>query len=232
MTVVTFANPKGGVGKTTSAMLFAEYCLENDLRVVMMDLDPNKNLVNFCNTRKNQGIETPLEVIPRPNDLDDVIQILKDANRNSDIVVVDLEGSRDKVATLALSQTDMAIIPLNGSAMEARQAAAAMKLVNSTSAMINRKISQWCLFTRVNSGIAWADELEVRTELETNGLPVFESRLELRSTYTRIFKDSLFINEMISREKNKATSNKLKKAKNNSHAVCGEIAKKLIEVTA
>ena len=44
MFVITFANPKGGSGKTTSAMLLAEQIALSGGRVAILDLDPNANL--------------------------------------------------------------------------------------------------------------------------------------------------------------------------------------------
>ena len=43
MYVITFANPKGGSGKTTSAMLLAEQIALSGGRVAILDLDPNAN---------------------------------------------------------------------------------------------------------------------------------------------------------------------------------------------
>lgn len=232
MTVVTFVNPKGGVGKTTSAMLLAEYCSASDLTIALIDLDPNENLIHFNRKRDEEGRVKRFPVIARPNDVDDVLEIIENAEQDYDIVIVDLEGSRDKIATLALSQSTMAVIPLNGSAMEARQAAAAMKLVRSTSKIIGKPIPQWCLFTRVNAGIAWSDELDVRRELEAGGLPVLKSRIEMRSAYTQIFRDGLFVSEMISLNQGKGSAvNKYLKAKENADEVSKEIVRRLLEAT-
>ena len=45
MYVITFANPKGGSGKTTSAMLLAEQIALSGGRVAILDLDPNANIL-------------------------------------------------------------------------------------------------------------------------------------------------------------------------------------------
>jgi chromosome partitioning protein len=170
-------------------------------------------------------------VYSRPDDMDDVIDQIEKATEDYDVVIIDLEGSRDKIATLALSQSNVAIIPLNGSAMEARQAAAAMKLIRSTSKIIGKNIAQWCLFTRVNSGIAWSDEIDVRKELETSGLPVLKERIEMRSPYTMIFKDALYISEMVEQNPSRGiVLNKFSKAQTNANIVCREIISKLMEV--
>lgn len=233
MTTVCFVNPKGGVGKTTSALLFAEYCSEQNLGVTVLDLDPNANLVLFGQTRKDRGEFTPFNIQGRPDDIDDVIDVIEDMQSKSDVLVVDLEGSRDKIATLALSQSDLAVIPMNGSAMEARQAAAAIKLIKSTEKMINSEIAQYCLFTRVNAGIAWTDERQVREELEGHGLNMFKNRLEMRSPFTQIFRDSALLSELVKMSEGQgqqtAAWKKFTSAKNNASNVSKEITMRLME---
>ncbi|WP_084212684.1 ParA family protein [Thalassobacter sp. 16PALIMAR09] len=50
MKVLTFANPKGGSGKTTSAMLLAEQIAISGGRVAILDLDPNANIFAWALT--------------------------------------------------------------------------------------------------------------------------------------------------------------------------------------
>ena len=45
--IITFANHKGGVGKTSLAVLLAECAIENDLPVKLYDLDGQKNFTNY-----------------------------------------------------------------------------------------------------------------------------------------------------------------------------------------
>ncbi len=233
MTIVTFVNPKGGVGKTTSAFTLAEYSVGVGLTVAVLDLDPNENMVHFEKTRQERGDPSVFTVFPRPNDPDDVLEMLEHADEKFDIVIVDLEGSKDKIATLALSQTSLAIVPLNGSAMEARQAASALKLIKSTSKIVGRDIPQRCLFTRVNAGISWKDEREVRADLESSGLAVFKARLEMRSPFTQIFRDSRTVKELMNQASVGTTANseKYKNAKINADTVASEIVKLLLEIS-
>jgi chromosome partitioning protein len=55
MYVITFANPKGGSGKTTSAMLLAEQIANAGGKVTILDCDPNQNIVLWAKLRSKEG---------------------------------------------------------------------------------------------------------------------------------------------------------------------------------
>ena len=195
MYVITFANSKGGSGKTTSALLLTEQIARSGGRVALLDLDPNANVVGWAGTRRENGRGLPFQVHARPP-VEDIVALIDAQEGEVDYLVVDLEGSRDQVATYALSRTDLCVIPLDGSAMEARQAAQAVKLVQSTSKMIRRPIAHVLLFARTNAAFMTSDERDVRQVLEAGGSPVLAVSLARRAPYTRIFRDALLLGEL------------------------------------
>jgi len=90
----------------------------------------------------------------------------------------------------------LCIIPLDGSPMEARQAAAAVRLVQTTSNMIRTPISYSLLFTRTNAAFQTTDERDVRNEMELNNIPTLPVRIAKRAPYTRIFRDEVLLSEL------------------------------------
>lgn len=114
----------------------------------------------------------------------------------TDYLIIDLEGSKDQIVTFALSRTDLCIIPLDGSPMEARQAAAAVRLVQTTSSMIRAPIAYSLLFTRTNAAFQTTDERDVRQEMEINNIPTLPTRIAKRAPYTRIFRDGVLLSEL------------------------------------
>ena len=82
------------------------------------------------------------------------------------------------------------------SPMEARQAAAAVRLIQSTSAMIRAPIAYNLLFTRTNAAFQSSDERDVRAEMEMNNIPTLPVRLAKRAPYTRIFRDGVLLSEL------------------------------------
>lgn len=195
MYVITFANPKGGSGKTTSAMLLAEQIAISGGRVAILDLDPNANILAWSEARKADGRDVPFAVHARPQ-AEETVELIDKLSEEADYLIIDLEGSKDQIVTFALSRTDLCVIPLDGSPMEARQAAAAVRLVQTTSNMIRTPIDYTLLFTRTNAAFQSTDERDVRQEMELNNIPTLPVRIAKRAPYTRIFRDEVLLAEL------------------------------------
>jgi len=195
MYVITFANPKGGSGKTTSAMLLAEQIAISGGRVAILDLDPNANILAWSEARKANGREVPFAVHARPQ-AEETVELIDKLSEEADYLIIDLEGSKDQIVTFALSRTDLCVIPLDGSPMEARQAATAVRLVQTTSNMIRSPIDYTLLFTRTNAAFQTTDERDVRQEMELNSIPTLPVRIAKRAPYTRIFRDEVLLAEL------------------------------------
>lgn len=195
MYVITFANPKGGSGKTTSAMLLAEQIALSGGRVAILDLDPNANILTWSHARAEEGRSVPFGVHARPQ-ADEIVELIDGLSGDVDYLIIDLEGSKDQIVTFALSRTDLCVIPLDGSPMEARQAAAAVRLVQSTGNMIRTSIAFTLLFTRTNAAFQTTDERDVRNEMEMNSIPTLPVRIAKRAPYTRIFRDGVLLSEL------------------------------------
>ena len=195
MYVITFANPKGGSGKTTSAMLLAEQIAASGGRVAVLDLDPNANIVAWARARESEGRGVPFAVHARPQ-AEETVGLIDGLADEADYLIVDLEGSKDQIVTFALSRTDLCIIPLDGSPMEARQAAQAVKLVQSTSKMIRAPIAYALLFARTNAAFQTTDERDVRQAMEASAIATLPVSIARRAPYTRIFRDSVLLSEL------------------------------------
>ena len=195
MYVIAFANPKGGSGKTTSAMLLAEQISIADGRVAILDLDPNANILAWAQSRRKEGREVPFSVHVRPQ-ADEIIALIDRLTDEAEYLIIDLEGAKDQIVTFALSRTDLCIIPLDGSPMEARQAAQAVRLVQTTSSMIRSPIEYALLFTRTNAAFQTTDERQVRQEMKMNSISSLPVRLAKRAPYTRIFRDNVLLSEL------------------------------------
>lgn len=92
MAVIVFANPKGGVGKSTIAALFVEWCDHKKFSITTVDGDPNQTFNTWCIYRTNEG---------RP---------LLQNKANIDITVVDTAGTSNSAITW-LQKADIVITP-------------------------------------------------------------------------------------------------------------------------
>ncbi len=195
MYVIAFANPKGGTGKTTSALLLAEQIALAGASVTILDCDPNQNLVEWGHKRKIAGRKTPFNILPRPDE-SEVIEIIDGLDGKTDYVIIDLEGTASQVVTFALSRADLAVIPLEPNSVEAPHAAKAVQLVNRTGKMLNRNIPYTLLLNRANAAFQTSEERELRVETTDSHVKVLPVSLIRRAAYTKIFGEASLLDEL------------------------------------
>ena len=73
-------------------------------------------------------------------------------------VVVDLEGTASMTVAYAISRADLVIIPVQGSQLDAAEAAKAIKLIRQQEKAFTRQIPHTVLFTRTST-VRWPFEM-------------------------------------------------------------------------
>jgi chromosome partitioning protein len=71
--VISIANQKGGVGKTTTAINLAAALAASELRVLLIDSDPQGNSTSGVGISKNEGRKTIYDVLLRQSPAEDAI---------------------------------------------------------------------------------------------------------------------------------------------------------------
>jgi chromosome partitioning protein len=182
MPTIAFVSPKGGVGKTTSAFLFAT-ALSLVYDVTIIDADPNHPIQTWA-----RGGNTP----PRLNIISDVdeetiIERIEDAASKTIFVIVDLEGTASKTVIYAISQADFVIIPTQGSQLDANEASRAIRVVLQSEKMTGKKKPYAVLLTRTNSSIRTRGLAHIQSGLVDAGIPVLETELNERDAFKAVF---------------------------------------------
>lgn len=183
MPTIVFASPKGGAGKTTSAVLLATELAQSGGNVTVIDADPNRNISEWA-TRA--GRPDNLTVITNAAE-DTIIDHIERAAATVPWVVVDLEGTASLVVSYAISMADLVVIPLQGSHLDARQAARAIRLIENQERAIRRPIARAVLFTRTSTAIQPRTLRHIRAELADAGVPTFAVEIVDREAYRAIF---------------------------------------------
>jgi len=115
MKVVTFANQKGGSGKSTLTLLAAT-SLANDCgcRVLVIDADPQQSLLNL-RVQLDEPIREENEAYRYPivsKQLADIVDFLDEEEDNYDVCFIDLPGRSDSPeARRVIGLCDMVIVP-------------------------------------------------------------------------------------------------------------------------
>src|SRR5271165_3535734 len=175
MPVIAFSSPKGGAGKTTAATVLATVLAERGASVTVIDADPNKNVVDWS------------RLPGRPASLTVVGDVTEDAASKTAFVVVDLEGTASLMVSYAISMADFVVIPVQGSQLDAKQAARQMKLIKAQERIAGRVIPFAVLFTRSNPAIQPKTQRHIEERFRELAVPVLATRLFDREAFRAIF---------------------------------------------
>jgi len=111
---IVFASPKGGVGKSTTAVLLAGELALNGASVAVLDADPNQPVVNWAS---KPGKPNNLTVVPNVRE-ETVLDQIEDSERTHAFVLVDLEGTASLLVAQAMSRAHLVIVPCQGSPLD------------------------------------------------------------------------------------------------------------------
>ena len=183
MPTVVFASPKGGAGKSTSAMLLATELAERGATVTVIDADPNKPLSKWAARPGKPDTMTVLADVTE----DSIIDTIELAATQSAFVIVDLEGTASMMVGYAISRADLAIIPTQGSQLDAAEAVKAIKLVRRQERAFGKTIPFAVLFTRTSAALRPRSLQSIEAEFEQNAIRTFMTQIHERDAYRAIF---------------------------------------------
>lgn len=183
MPTVVFASPKGGAGKSTSAVVLASEVARTGAAIVIIDADPNRPVSKWA---KLDGRPGNLSVVADVTEATVIDQIEAWAARVP-FVVVDLEGTASLTVAYAISRADLVVIPVQGSQLDASEAARAIGLIRQQERAFGRKIAYAVLFTRTSTAIRPRLLQHIRNELLLAGVPILAAQMHEREAFRAIF---------------------------------------------
>lgn len=183
MPTIVFASPKGGAGKSTSAVILATELALKGAPVTIIDADPNKPVSQWA---KRGGCPENLAVIADISE-SSIIDEIESAARKTPFVVVDLEGTASMTVAYAISRADIVIIPTQGSHLDAAEAAKAIRLINQQERAFHKRIPYAILFTRTSSAIRPKTLQHIQTEFQKHGIAAFKTQIHEREAYRALF---------------------------------------------
>ena len=229
MAVIAIANPKGGVGKSTTTLIVATYLAHNaKASVCVIDADPNQPIADW----RSQGASASTVTVVGSVKEDTVMEAIEDAASKHQFVLVDLEGTASLLVSRAMVFADLVIVPMQASAVDGRQAARAIQTIGREETMIrrsnpNRRLPYRVLLTRTGAEGAprSSSQKRLEDELRDNGVTRFSHTLAERQAYKAIFERRLALHEM-----GDLKVGNLEGAIRNAGQVCAEIVATVTEI--
>jgi chromosome partitioning protein len=183
MPVITFANTKGGAGKTTLAVVTACELAQRGYDVCLLDGDPQQWASRWSSlTRKPKNLKVISDVDDRNID-----QHIIKCRFAADYILIDLPGMRSPLLAAAIGLTNHVIVPVQGCAMDAVGAAQVINLLQRLRDECNIDIAHSVVLTRVSQIITTRAMSAVRNMLNERNIHVLETPLIERAAYRDMF---------------------------------------------
>lgn len=182
MPTIVFANPKGGAGKSTSAVILATQLASKGGLVTILDADPNKPVSQWA----KRGTPPNITVLADLSE-ETIMDAIDEAAEKTPFVVVDLEGTASVMVTLSVARADLVIIPIQGSQLDAAQATKAITLIKNQEKAIKRPIPYAILFTRTNPALKPRTLLHIQEEFKKHNIRAFHAQIHEREAYRALF---------------------------------------------
>ena len=118
--------------------------------------DPNRPILDW----RSGNSRSTMRVIGDATE-STIVRVIGAEREHQQFVFVDLEGTASRLVSRAISRADLVIVPLQASAVDARQASRAVSLVQEEEETLGRQISFRVLLTRTSPLIATKLEREI-----------------------------------------------------------------------
>ena len=218
MPVITFANSKGGSGKTTSALLLA-CALSEQKPTTIIDADPRHPVTTWS---KMDGKPDALSVITNESERTFLDEIEGAATKDP-FVIIDLEGTASRLMSYAISQSDLVIIPLKEQQQDAMAALDVIQEIHRDMKATRRQIPYAVLFTQSRAAVKSRTAKHIASQFRDNPkIDTFNVEIVERDAYAAIFTIGGTVRDM-----NPAKVNGLENALSNIEAFRDEVVRKL-----
>jgi chromosome partitioning protein len=218
MPVISFANPKGGAGKTTTALVLATELAARGAQVVIVDADPEKWISQWGSL---PGKPANIEIVGTVTE-DSIVDHIESAAQRSQFVIVDLEGTASLMVANAIGMSDLVIIPIQGSSMDARGGAKTIRLIRNQERMARRPILHAVVLTRTSAAITSRALRNVQDQLAKGGIDIFQTAIVERAAFRDLFDYGGGLANL-----DPAAVSNIEKAQENARSFAGEVLAKL-----
>lgn len=213
MPVIVTASSKGGAGKSTLTLVLAQALSMVGASVAIVDADPNRPLLRWRGGKS----KSPIEVIGDVTE-SNIIKVIREQSAIRQFVLVDLEGTANRLVSRAITQADLVLIPLQASALDSNEASRAVGLIQEEEETLEGRVIPYrIIMTRTNPLITTKIEAGIYQSLASAGIALMKTRLHERQAYKAIFVRRVALSEL------DATVNGLPGAIENAERLAAEV---------
>ena len=182
MPTIVIASPKGGAGKSTTAVLLGTELAHAGANVTMLDCDPNGSLTLWAERAPLPERMAVLSDITESS----IIKTIREHDQDGGVVIVDLEGVASRLVSRAISQADLVITPMRATTLDATIGVRALALIAEEEEALNRTIPHAAVFTMTRA-IRSKQHSGIEQSLKAQGVDVIEPTLMERSAFSALF---------------------------------------------
>lgn len=182
MPTIVVASPKGGAGKSTTAVLLGTELAHAGAEVVMLDCDPNRSLSLWAD---RSPLPSRIRLLGDVAE-SDIVRTIKQHDQDGQIVLVDLEGVASRLVSRAISQADLVITPMRATTLDATVGVRALQLIAEEEEALDRRIAHAVVFT-MTKGVKSRQHSGIEASLAEQGVDLIEPPLMERAAFSALF---------------------------------------------
>jgi chromosome partitioning protein len=182
MPTIVIASPKGGAGKSTTAIILGTELAHAGAEVVLIDCDPNGSLSLWAG---RSAVPERISVLEGVGE-SEIVRTIKQHDRDGRIVVVDLEGVASRLVSRAISQADLVITPMRATTLDATIGVRALALIAEEEEALDRKIPHAVVFT-MTKAIKSKQHSGIAESLAGQGVDLINPPLMERAAFSALF---------------------------------------------
>jgi chromosome partitioning protein len=183
MPVITFANTKGGAGKTTAVLLLSTELVQHGFRVTILDADPQRWISRWHQLSPSNDRLNVISYVTQAS----IERHLAEHRYTTDYFVIDLPGAQSPLLAKAIGLSDHVLIPIQGCAMDAQGGANVLELLRFLEEKGNIRVPHSVVLTRVNSMVTTRALLAVKMLLLERKVEVLDTPIIERAAFRDIF---------------------------------------------
>lgn len=183
--IITFASPKGGVGKSTICLVMGAALAARGYPVHILDLDLNRVLAGWDRAHAPAFPNLTIEAVPEAS-FAARIEALYPTFRG--FILIDVAGSMDTTAIYAATLASLAITPTGLDVNEITEAFKLYRAISDLGSRVGKPIEHRLLINRVPPLLTASFQKSILdNDVPNSGMARFQTLLHFRSAYPETF---------------------------------------------